>query len=52
MSIQFNFTKTAAKTSGNVVLFVNEKFECSNIKKYITTFEFSYINDLNTIKVS
>ena len=46
MSIQFNFTKTDAKTSGNVVLFVNEKFECSNIKKYITTFEFSYINDL------
>ena len=46
MSIQFNFTKTDVKTSGNVVLFVNEKFECSNIKKYITTFEFSYINDL------
>ena len=46
MSIQFNFTKTDAKTSGNVVLFVNEKFECSNIKKYITTSEFSYINDL------
>jgi leucyl aminopeptidase len=46
MSIQFNFTKTEAKTSGNVVLFVNEKFECSNIKKYITSFEFSYINDL------
>ena len=46
MSIQFNFTKTDAKNSGNVVLFVNEKFECSNIKKYITTFEFSYINDL------
>jgi len=46
MSIQFNFTKTDAKTSGNVVLFVNEKFECSNIKKYITSFEFSYINDL------
>ena len=46
MSIQFNFTKTDAKTSGNVVLFVNEKFECSNIKKYTTAFEFSYINDL------
>jgi len=46
MSIQFNFTKKDAKSSGNVVLFVNEKFECSNIKKYISTFEFSYINDL------
>ncbi len=46
MSIQLNFTKTANKFTGNVVLFVDEKFNCRNIKKYITSFEFSYINDL------
>ena len=45
MVIKFNFTK-AIKTSGNVVLFVDEKFKSSNIKKFITSFEYSYINDL------
>ena len=46
MSIQISYTKTSNKHSGNTVLFVDEKFNVSNIKKYINTFEFSYINDL------
>ena len=46
MSIQISYTKTSNKHSGNTVLFVDEKFNVSNIKKYISTFEFSYINDL------
>ena len=46
MTIQINYAKTISKLSGNIVLFVDEKFNSSNIKKYITEFEFSYINDL------
>ena len=46
MSIQISYTKTINKYSGNTVLFVDEKFNVGNIKKYISTFEFSYISDL------
>ena len=46
MSIQISYAKTISKPSGNIVLFVDERFNSSNIKKYITGFEFSYINDL------
>ena len=28
------------------MLFVDDKFNCNNIKKHISSFEFSYINDL------
>ena len=45
MVIKLNFTK-AIRTSGNVVLFVDEKFKNSNIKKFITSFEYLYIDDL------
>ena len=46
MSIQISYKEKNNKHSGNTVLFVDEKFNVSNIKKYINTFEFSYINDL------
>ena len=47
MSININYKKIKQKTStGNFVLFVDEKFNSNNLKKYITSFEFSYINDL------
>ena len=32
--------------SNNLVLFTDEKFNISNLKKYISNLEFSYINDL------
>jgi leucyl aminopeptidase len=47
MSIKINYSKKATgKSSSNLVLFVNEKFNITNLKKYISNTEFSYINDL------
>ena len=47
MSIKISFKKTiAVKTSSNLVLFVDEKFNSKLIKKYISNSEFSYISDL------
>ena len=46
MSIKISYIKSSNNTSGNTVLFVDEKFNCKNIKKYISSSEFSYINDL------
>ena len=47
MSIKIHYPKnTNSKPSGNLVLFSNDKFNISNLKKYLTDFEFSYINDL------
>ena len=47
MSIKINYLKKANYSSNsNLVLFTNEKFNISNLKKYISVEEFSYINDL------
>ena len=46
MSIKISYAKTNNNPSGNIVLFVDEKFNCKNIKKYVSSSEFSYINDL------
>ncbi len=47
MSIKISFKKgIAGKTSSNLVLFVDEKFNTKLIKKYISNSEFSYISDL------
>ena len=47
MSIKISFKKSSSKkTSTNLVLFVNEKFNTTPLKKYISSLEFSYINDL------
>jgi leucyl aminopeptidase len=47
MPIKINYTKKAGgKSSSNLVLFVDEKFNINNLKKYISATEFSYINDL------
>ena len=47
MSIKINYTKkTVSKSSSNLVLFVEEKFNISNLKKYLSNTELSYINDL------
>ena len=47
MSIKINYKNTGLnKTSANLVLFVDEKFNISNLKKYISNSEFSYISDL------
>ena len=47
MSIKISFKKSSSKkTSTNQVLFVNEKFNTTPLKKYISSLEFSYITDL------
>ena len=47
MPIKINYSNKAInKLSANLVLFANEKFNISNLKKYISNSEFSYINDL------
>ncbi len=47
MSIAINYkSKLYGKNSGNLVLFVDEKFNISNIKKYLSNSEHTYISDL------
>ena len=47
MSIKINYSKkTTVKFLGNLVLFVDEKFNINGLKKYLPSSEFSYIKDL------
>ena len=47
MSIKISFKKSISqKTSSNLVLFVDEKFNTKLIRKYISNSEISYISDL------
>ena len=47
MSININYSSKALnKTSANVILFSNEKFNISNLKKFLSVNEYSYISDL------
>jgi len=47
MSVKISFKKNnILNSSTNLVLFVDEKFNTSNLKKYISNSEFSYMNDL------
>ena len=47
MTVQINYkTNSSNKTSSNYILFVDEKFNISKLKKNISNSEFSYISDL------
>ena len=47
MSIQINYKKNSFKPNSiNLILFVDENFGISGLKKYISTSEYSYISDL------
>ena len=47
MPIKINYKNNSFKrSSNNLVLFTDEKFSLSPLRKYISSFEFSYINDL------
>ena len=47
MSIKINYINSPIKkNSSNLVLFVDEKFNISNLKKHISNSEYSYISDL------
>ena len=47
MNIKVNFkNQVFTKSSGNLILFVDEKFSVSNLKKYISGSQYTYIVDL------
>ena len=46
MTIKINYTNKTINKASNIVLFCDEKYSISGIKKYISDAEFSYINDL------
>ena len=47
MSIQINYNSSSSKkTSNNVILFADEKFNIGPLRKYISISEFSYIKEL------
>ena len=47
MSIKINYSKKISnKSSSNLVLFCDEKYSISGLKKYVSNTEFSYISDL------
>ncbi len=51
MTVQINYKNSPPKnTSGNCILFVNEKFDIKSLKKHFSNSEFAYISDL--IKIS
>ena len=47
MPININYLKkTNIEPNVNLVLFVNEKFNVNSLKKYLSSSEYLYINDL------
>jgi leucyl aminopeptidase len=47
MAVQINYkSDNSKKNSSNLVLFVDEKFNISALKKFISNSEFLYISDL------
>ena len=47
MAIKINYlNKTTAEHSANLILFSNEKFNTNSLKKFLTSNELVYINDL------
>ena len=47
MSVKIYYSnKTPNKSSSNLVLFVDDKFNVNNLKKHLSSTELSYINDL------
>jgi leucyl aminopeptidase len=47
MAVQINYkTSISKKVLSNLILFVDEKFNVSGLKKYISNYELSYISDL------
>ena len=47
MSIKINYSKKISnKSSANLVLFCDEKYSITGLRKYISNTEFSYIKDL------
>ena len=51
MSILINYTnKLSNKNISNLVLFVDDKFNISSIKKHISLSDYSFVSDLIKVK--
>ena len=47
MTVQINYKNSSLKTNlANLILFVNENFDISGLKKYLSKDEYTYISDL------
>ena len=47
MTVQINYKNSSLKkTLGNPIFFIDESFNISGLKKFISNFEFLYISDL------
>ena len=46
MSVQINYKSAYKKNSTNSVLFVDEKYSISNLKKFVSNSEYSFVLDL------
>ena len=46
MSVQINYKTIRKKNSTNIVLFVDEKYSISTLRKFISNSEYSFILDL------
>ena len=47
MSIKINYSnKPVSKNSSNIALFCDEKFNLNSLRKFLSDYEFNYINDL------
>ena len=47
MSIKINYTnKKISKSSSNLVIFTDEKFNINKFKKFLTQSDFAYVNEL------
>ena len=47
MTVQINYkNKVLKNTTGNLILFVAEKFNINGLKKYVSNSEYNYISDL------
>ena len=52
MPVQISYLKKSIrKSSCNLVLFVDDKFNLSSLKKNLSQSEYSYINDLQKIVI-
>ena len=47
MSVKISYIKSSKdQPSANLVLFTDEKYSIGNLKKYLSSSEFSYVSDL------
>ena len=46
MSLKINYLKSKIKPTSNLILFTDDKFKISKLKKYLTNNEFAFVSDL------